>query len=999
LVEYPSGRGNIPVDLQFTLYRVLIPAPKHSIETTYYFMKKIFLALIIITQTALAQDKGNGKISGTITDAANKEVVEFATVALITSDGKTIDGSVADIKGKFTLSKVPAGNYKLVISFVGYESKTVDLEISDRKNTIDLGSIPLTSETKLLNEVVVEGQRALIEERVDRTIYNAENDNTTQGGDATDVLKRVPLLSVDLDGNVSLRGSQNILVLINNKPSTVMANSIADALKQIPAEQIKSVEVITSPSAKYDAEGTGGIINIITKKNTLQGVTMNINSSAGIRGSNLGLNGNYRQGKLGISVGGFGRAMYNVKGSFENEQITKDINNINPDITNIQRADTRNNNLFGNYRFGFDYDIDEKNSLTGSLRFGARNGSNYQDDLLTQLSTGNTITSSDFRNVKTVDNSGTHDINLTYTRLFDKPQQEFSILGLYSRNNRNNNFTNIIYEQNGAASNTGIKNLNDSYNEEMTLQLDYQTPIRDNQLVEFGGKNIYRKVFSNFTYFQDPDGDGNFEQVDNSQFTNNLNYDQNVTAGYLAYTLSTKSSYSVKAGARYEYTVINAYTLTEDNIDIPSYGVLVPSLNVSKKLKNNNTLKASYNRRIQRPSIQFLNPNIQASNPFNFTVGNPQLDPEYTNNFELGYSTFVQGISLNFSSFVRNTNNSIQRIREVVDEDRIRTTFDNIGREDAYGTSLFANIMKGNLTVSGGGDIYYAVLDNNSPNPELVAANEGWVFSGRLFGSYQLKKDWAIQVFSFYRGRQVQLQGTQGGFGVYSLAFNKSFKDKKGSIGFGAENFFSTSMKIRNELTSPTISQKGLNEMYNMNFKINFNYRIGKMSFEQQQRQRRTRKSINNDDMKDGGGSDMGGSMNEGMQQSAGGGGIPRTGMAPATATVAPKLPEAATDTIYQAAGVWAYTVESGQPGSGGKINISKDGDVYSGTIKNERMPQEVKLSKVTVDGNKIFFAYTMNFGGNEVIIDCNAVISENEMTGTMNLGGFRSFPIKATRE
>lgn len=960
-------------------------------------MKKIFVALLILTQTAFAQDKGNGKISGTITDATNKEAVEFATVALITADGKTIDGAVADMKGKFTLNKVPVGNHKLVITFVGYEAKTVDIEINDRKNSIELGNIPLSSETKILNEVVVEGQRALIEERVDRTVYNAENDNTTQGGDATDVLKRVPLLSVDLDGNVTLRGSQNIMVLINNKPSTVMANSIADALKQIPAEQIKSVEVITSPSAKYDAEGTGGIINIITKKNTLQGVTMNINSSVGIRGSNLGLSGNYRQGKLGVSIGGFGRSMYNVKGFFENEQITKDINNINPDITNLQRADTRNSNLFGNYRLGFDYDFDDKNSLTGSMRFGARNGSNYQDDLLTQLSSGNTITASTLRNVKTVDNSGTYDFNLTYTRLFDKPQQEFSVLGLFSRNNRNNDFSNIIYEQDGLPTNSGIKNLNDSYNEEMTLQVDYQTPISDNQLVEFGGKNIFRQVYSNFTYFQDPDGDGVFEPVDNSQFTNNLNYDQNVTAGYLAYTLSMKSSYSVKAGARYEYTMINAYTQTEDNIEIPSYGILVPSLNVSKKLKNNNTIKASYNRRIQRPSIQFLNPNIQASNPFNFTVGNPELDPEYTNNFELGYSTFVQGISLNFSSFVRNTNNSIQRIREVVDEDRIRTTFDNIGREDAYGMSVFANIMKGNLTVNGGGDIYYAVLDNNSPNPELVAANEGWVFSGRLFGSYQLKKNWAFQFFSFYRGRQVQLQGSQGGFGVYSLALNKSFNDKKGSIGFGAENFFTPSMKIRNELTSPTISQKGLNEMYNMNFKINFSYRIGKMSFEQQQRQRRTRKSINNDDMKDGGGNDMGGGM-EGMQQPSMGGGMPRTGGAPAAA-VAPKLPEAATDTIYQVTGVWAYTVESGQPGGGGKITIAQAEDVFSGTIKSDRMPQEVKLSKVTVDGNKVFFAYTMNFGGNEVTIDCNAVISENEMTGTMNIGGFRSFPIKATRE
>jgi outer membrane receptor protein involved in Fe transport len=966
-------------------------------------MKKLFLALLIMTQVAVAQDRGNGKISGTITDASNNEVVEFATVALVTSDGKTIDGTVCDAKGKFSLTKVPTGKYQLVISFVGFETKTMEVELSDRKNTIELGNVSITSETKMLGEVVVEGQRSLVEERVDRTIYNAENDQTTRGGDATDVLKRVPMLSVDFDGNVSLRGSTNILVLINNKPSTIMASSIADALKQIPAEEIKSVEVITSPSAKYDAEGTGGIINIITKKNTLQGVTLNVNSSAGLRGSNLGLNGNYRQGKLGLSLGGWGRANYNVRGAFDNEQLTKYPDKDDPEIIheilNIQRADTRNQFLFGNYNLGFDYEIDKKNSLTGSFRVGARNGKNHQDDLLTQTYNDNNLTNSSLRDVISKNTSQNFDFNLNYTRLFDKPQKEFSLLGMYSRNNRNNDFENLIREVNDSPSLSGIKNLNDSYNQEVTIQADYQSPIGSTQLVEFGGKNIWRQVFSNFSSFRDPDGDGVYELVPGSELTNNLNYNQNVTSSYLAYTLSTKSGYGVKAGARYEYTTINAYTQTESNIEIPSYGVLVPSVNLSRKI-GNNTLKFAYNRRIQRPSIQFLNPNIQAANPLNISVGNPELDPELTNNFEVSYSTAVKGTSINFSGFVRNTNNSIQRIREVKG-DTIWTSFRNIGQEDAYGMNIFANVMIGKLTLNGGGDIYYSVLGNNDPNPEYNASNEGWVFGGRFFGNYQLKNDWSLQFFSFVRGRRVQLQGTQGGMGMYSLALNKAFKNKRGSIGFGAENFITKSLKIRSELVSPTISQKSVNEMFNTNFKINFSYRLGKMSFDQQQRPRRVgRRSINNDDLKgDGGNGDMGG-MNEGMQPMEGG--VPRTGgmVGGGRQQAAPQpLQEAATDTIYQAAGTWAYVVEGGQPGAGGKLTITQDGDVYSGTIKNERMPQEVKLSKVTVDGNKVYFAYSMNFGGNEIMIDCNAVINENELAGVMNIGQFRSFNIKATRE
>ncbi|HET6541774.1 MAG TPA: TonB-dependent receptor, partial [Chryseolinea sp.] len=253
-------------------------------------MKKI-LSLVVLFITGAAawaqsdDHKGNGKIQGTVMDTETNLPVEFANVALLDpTTEKPIDGAVADDKGKFIIPKVAPGTYSVSITFIGYETQTIkSVTVEDKRDEVNLGIIKLGSSTKVLNEVVVEGQKQLIEERVDRTIYNAENDITSKGGDATDVLKKVPMLSVDLDGNVTLRGSQNIRVLINNKPSTIMASSIADALKQIPADQIKTVEVITSPSAKYDAEGTGGIINIITKKNTLQGATLNVDAGVGLR--------------------------------------------------------------------------------------------------------------------------------------------------------------------------------------------------------------------------------------------------------------------------------------------------------------------------------------------------------------------------------------------------------------------------------------------------------------------------------------------------------------------------------------------------------------------------------------------------------------------------------------------------------------------------------------------------------------------------------------------
>ena len=836
-------------------------------------MKKI-LSLVVLFSIGIAawaqsadDPKGNGKIQGTVMDTDTNQPVEFANVALLDpATEKPIDGAVADDKGKFIIPKVAPGTYSVAISFIGYETQTIkSVTVEDKRDDVNLGIIKLGSSTKVLNEVVVEGQKQLIEERVDRTIYNAENDITSKGGDATDVLKKVPMLSVDLDGNVTLRGSQNIRVLINNKPSTIMASSIADALKQIPADQIKTVEVITSPSAKYDAEGTGGIINIITKKNTLQGATLNVDAGVGLRGSNLGLNGNYRTKKMGFSLGGFGRTMYNVSGSFENSQLTRDtLANPDTETLNLQRADTRNGGLFGNYTLGWDYDIDKKNSLAASVRFGARNNKNYQDDLFTETYFPETFTpnyTSSIRNVVTEDLSNTIDVNLTYTRLYEKPQREFSLLALYSKNNRDNDFENRTIEENGVPLFKGFKNLNDSYNTEITLQADYQTPIGTNQIVEFGGKDIIRKAYSDFMRLDDF-GDGNYVESENSIVTNNLNYNQNVMAGYLAYTINLQKGYSVKAGTRYEYTNIDAYSQTDEDIEIPSYGVFVPSVNVSKKLTSGTMLKAAYNRRIQRPSIQFLNPNPQNPNQLNITIGNPELRPEYTNNYEFSYNTYIKGTSLNFTSFIRNTTGSIQRIRTTIpgvegESDRILTEYDNIGTEDAYGLSVFSNVNIGKLSLNGGGDVYYTVLDDH-----ISTSNEGWVVSGRIFGSYSLNKGWGIQFFGFMRGRQVQLQGSQGGFGFYNMGVKKDFLNKKGSVGLALENFVTSSMKIRNELHSPILDQKSLTVLNNMSFRLTFSYRIGKMSMDAP-RQRRG-KSINNDDLKDGGGDNGGGGMEGG---------------------------------------------------------------------------------------------------------------------------------------
>ncbi len=254
------------------------------------------LSLFLLAATQVLAQAPKATLAGQVLAEADSKPVDFATISLylLLADadaaGQLVDGTTTDEQGRFKLADVNPGTYRAEISFIGFQTLDVPRFTLTAGQTLDLGTLRLAAAAALLEEVTVTGQRALIEEKVDRLVYNADQDKLARGGDAADVLRKVPLLQVDLDGNVSLRGSGNIRVLINNKPSTIYASSIADAIKMIPADQIKTVEVITSPSAKYDAEGAGGIINIITQKNNLAGYFLNVDTGVGLRGSNLGLN-------------------------------------------------------------------------------------------------------------------------------------------------------------------------------------------------------------------------------------------------------------------------------------------------------------------------------------------------------------------------------------------------------------------------------------------------------------------------------------------------------------------------------------------------------------------------------------------------------------------------------------------------------------------------------------------------------------------------------------
>ena len=774
----------------------------------------------------IAMPKGNSKISGIVVDSALTKAVEYATIALIDkTTKKIIDGTIADDKGRFTLTKVAEGTYNLAVRFIGYADKTISNVTVGKGDNIDMGVIKLNVSATTLDAVTVTGRKSLIEEKVDRLVYNAEKDLTAKGGDAADVLRKVPLLSVDFDGNLSLRGTTNIRVLINNKPSTIIASSIADALRMIPADLIQSVEVITSPSARYDAEGSGGIVNIITKKSTIQGFTLNLDTGVGLRGSNLGLSSSFRTGKLGVTLGGNGRAFYNP--AF----VTLDQNTVQNGnaIRTNQQASAFDNGLFGRYNLGFDYDLGKNQFITAGVNLGTRNFKRDQE-FTTQLFTNNALNSTNYRNVDSRDLSNSVDMNLDYIRTF-KPGQEWSVSTLYSISNLTNNF--YADQLNGSQEVAGRqKNLNSNVNKEMTVQTDYVQPIGKKQQIEFGVKGIFREVNSQFEYqLAGPAGAFEFDARNPAGL---LNYSQNIGAGYVSYTVAMANKYTVKLGTRYEHTSIIANDAERD-ILIPDYQNLVPSINVSKGLGKATTLKLAYSRRIQRPGLQQLNPNVNFANAQNITIGNPSLKPEITDNVELSLSTSIKKSYLNLSLFSRQSSNSITRITMPSDSvaGAVITTFQNIGREQTLGMNLFGNTyITSTWTLNGSFDLYYNTLSGQQTGLSGLSesvSNAGFILSGRLQSQVSLPNGWSVQAFGGYRGNRVQLQGSQSGMGMYSVGVRKDIAKKQGSIGLAADNFFG-GMKIRNTLTSPIFNQVSVNNIYNQNIKVTFSYKLGKMS-------------------------------------------------------------------------------------------------------------------------------------------------------------------------
>jgi len=795
----------------------------------------LFIGFIFTVTIAFGQSANKGKIIGKVIDSLSKAPVDFATISIFkTGATAPFNGISADAKGSYAISNIPNGTYRVTLEFLGYQKKTINnVIISSSNQTVNLGTTALAGNQTQLNTVNVVGQAPLVENKIDKMVYNAANDLTAQGGVAIDVLKKVPQISVDIDGNAELQGSSAIRFLINGKPSSIFGASLADALQSLPASQIKSIEVITSPGAKYDAAGTGGIINIVLKDNKMQGINGSVNLSAGTRLQNGSLNLNVKKNNFGAGIFFTGNEQLNTQTFSSNNR--KSYNDNRDTVTSLLQSGYGGFKRSG-YESGlnFQWDISKHDNITGAV--GVDHFSNNGDGLINQqqqtaLATGTLFnTLSSLRNSVSNLGSTSTDWSLDYKKTFKKEGRELELLYTSSYGSHTSyalqqqNYLTGGYPAQGTISN------NPGHDHETQISLDYVDPLSESFSLETGAKVTFESLNNN-VHTDTLTGSGNY--INNPFQTYGFNYSRKVYAAYASGTFKLFDFFDGKAGLRYERTNTTA---DFPGTNIPGYNTWAPSFVLSQKFGKTQTLKLAYTYRIERPDYGDLNPFYNISDPHNIVTGNPNLRPEIGNNYEVSYNrSFKNGSNFMASAFYRYNTDDIQgfstfyKVLNIGGTDYSNVTLSqryNIGSQTGIGLNLFGSVPAGKFTFRS--NVQLGERTNSTPG---LASVTGFAYRINLNTSYEFPANLIAEVFGNYNSSQKNLQGTRPGFGFYNIAVRKQFMNKKASIGVTAANPFAQYVNQTSTTYGANFSQSNLRQVPYRSFGITLSYKFGKLEF------------------------------------------------------------------------------------------------------------------------------------------------------------------------
>ncbi|GGA98170.1 TonB-dependent receptor domain-containing protein [Puia dinghuensis] len=809
----------------------------------YALLLALAFAVSALAQEGTTPADNNGRITGRIIDSVSHLPLEYATISLFKQKAaKPSGGAMTGNKGSFNIDGLTSGTYTLTVEIIGYGTRTIGPFVLDsKKPLLSLGDIPVGKKATDLQAVTVTAPRGLVENKLDKMVYNVEKDVTSLGGVATDVLKKVPMVSVDVDGNVDIMGNGNILFLINGRPSSIFGNNLADALQTIPASQIKSIEVITSPGAKYDAEGTGGIINIILKDNKLNGINGNLSVTGGSRLQNGSFNLNAKHGNFGMNAFFSGNAQLPSTTQNSSTRLSYDSagNKVNSLTQDGSSRFLRNGFESG---LGFEWTPDKRNTLSANIgydNFGNHNQGSYQQDEL-RFTPPSTTAYYDLPSlVRSTSQFRAHslDWSLRYKKTYAVEDKELDISFDGSEGRNHSSYIQSQSQPSGDSTFAGLQGNNTGQDHEANVRLDFVQPFGDKVRLETGGRVQIRQITSNSPVYAYDAASGGYP-YDSSQ-SNALTYNRHVYAGYASLSFPVFNFLDVKGGLRFERTETDAGFSKAPNTTIPGYNTFAPSIILSHSFAGEQTLKLGYTRRIQRPDYRSLNPYVNASDPKNLTRGNPFLQPEIADNFDLTYSkSFDKGSAINVVLFYRRSSNDIQpfiqyypsfTLGDSVYTDVSVSTPMNVGAENNTGANIFGSVPLGKkLNLRSNISVFNRYITTGSLGGNAI---NSFNYRINLNASYQVSSTFILEFFGNFNSARNEIQGRYPSFYSYNLAARKQFWNKKASIALTATNPFGYYVDQATALRGSDFTLNGLRRVPYQSFGLNFTYKFGHLEF------------------------------------------------------------------------------------------------------------------------------------------------------------------------
>lgn len=831
----------------------------------------VLLWILLVSGLAAAQNSAVStfQLKGILLDSLTQEGEPYATirVARKSAPGKPVKMLVSGLDGRFKENVKGTGNFVLTITSVGRNPIVKNFSVKAGQKLVDFGTLYVTDASNELGQVEIVAQKPLVKADIDKIEYNVKDDPDSETNTLLEMLRKVPMVTVDGEDNIKVNGSSSFKVYVNGKPNNMMSNNPTEVLKSMPANTIKHIEVITNPGPKYDAEGVGGILNIVTEGGGFEGYTVTLSGNVSNRGAGGGVFGTVQKGKFTVSA----RYNYNYNDSPRSYSGgTQRATDPHSEVANLDyEGSSKGDGSFQSGSMEASYEIDSLNLISASFGLwgggnSSNGGSNYvgnsplDNHLLYQYGIGSHSKSSWY----------SIDGGIDYQRLSPTIKGRMFTLS-YKVNTRPQ--TSDSYSEYDIAYGHDdwtdyLRRLQDQHNDgsqnttEHTFQADYTTPIGEMHTIESGVKYILRNNSSDNDRYLRTSAD-NADYVFDDEYSTHYRHQNDIIAAYLGYGLKWKKL-SGRLGVRYEHTIEDVkYLLGRGDDFRKNYDDVVPSASLGWKLTDLSNLRVGYNMRIYRPGIWYLNPYLDDSNPSSISQGNPELDSEHSHAFDLSYSNFTPKFNINLSARYSFTNNSIQSVTSLVSEDDIPdfsedkktgkdvlyTTYQNIGKSrnlnlSAYvnwnatkDTRIYANLFGGYTSLKGAEGL----------------ENDGWNLFA--FGGAQqtFKHDWRLSVNVFGQTPWIMLQGKGSSFFSYSVNLNKSFLNRRLSLSAFASNFFQKYNKFESHIEGQGFLQDSWNKYPQMRFGFSVSYRIGELKASV----KKAARTITNDDVKSGGSS------------------------------------------------------------------------------------------------------------------------------------------------